>query len=138
MIHSNVGIQEQQVLGLGQRWAEAERQGDADALAPLLADDFLLVGPVGFLLTKDQYLGSRRSGDLKHESFAWDDIQIRFYGGTAIAVGTQTQTSTYQERDASGRFRVTQIAVRTNDHWVIAGIHLSPMAQPPAARSASS
>ena len=138
MILANVGIQDQQVLGLGQRWAEAERRGDAAALDPLLADDFLLVGPLGFLLTKEQYLGSRLSGDLKHQSFAWDDVQVRFYRETAVAVGTQTQQSTYQGLDASGCFRVTQIAVRQNDHWVIAGIHLSPIAQSPAAGTAAS
>lgn len=135
---TNAGILEQQVLGLGQRWADAERRGDADAMAPLLAEDFLLVGPVGFMLNKEQYVGSRRTGDLKHQSFSWDDIQVRFYGETAVVVGTQTQQTTYQDRDASGRFRVTQILARQNGHWVIAGIHLSPIAQPPGAGAPSS
>src|SRR5436190_6507559 len=90
-----------QVLELGQRWAAAERAGDADALEPLLADDFLLVGPLGFMLDKRQYLGSRRSGDLKHESLVWDDVHVRGYGGTAVAVGSQTQRTTFQGRDAS-------------------------------------
>jgi hypothetical protein len=44
----------------------AERSGDADELGRLLADDFILVGPLGFVLDRPQYLGSRRSGDLKH------------------------------------------------------------------------
>jgi ketosteroid isomerase-like protein len=41
-----------QILELGRRWADAERAGDADALEQLLADDFLLVGPLGFMLDK--------------------------------------------------------------------------------------
>jgi len=94
------------------QWAAAERTGDADASPSLLADDFVLVGPLGFMLDKQQYLGSRRSGDLKHESFAWADVRVRIYGESAVAVGTQTQRSTYQGGDASGRFRVTQIATR--------------------------
>lgn len=121
---------EEQVRQLGERWADAERRGDAEALRPLLADDFVLVGPLGFMLDKQQYLGSRLSGDLRHESFAWDDVGVRVYGEAAVAVGSQTQRSTYQERDASGRFRVTQIAVEQGGRWVIAGIHLSPIAQP--------
>ncbi|HKF75378.1 MAG TPA: nuclear transport factor 2 family protein [Candidatus Dormibacteraeota bacterium] len=128
------GAQEQ-VWQLGQRWAEAEEPGDAQALGPLLADDFVLVGPLGFVLDKQQYLGSRLSGDLRHESFAWEDVRVRLYGEAAVAVGSQTQRSTYQGRDASGRFRVTQIAVQHGGRWVIVGIHLSPIAQPRALRA---
>jgi ketosteroid isomerase-like protein len=128
-----------QVVELGRHWANAERAGDADALEPLLADDFLLVGPLGFMLDKTQYLGSRRSGDLRHESLVWDDVHVRGYGDAAVAVGSLTQRTTYQGRDASGRFRVTQVAVRRGDRWILAGLHYSPIAQPPesAARPSS-
>ncbi|MBO0709188.1 MAG: nuclear transport factor 2 family protein, partial [Candidatus Dormibacteraeota bacterium] len=56
---------EEQIGRLGLSWAQAEGRGDANALGPLLADDFLLVGPLGFTLDKQQYLGSRLSGDLR-------------------------------------------------------------------------
>jgi ketosteroid isomerase-like protein len=120
-----------QILDLGQRWAAAERASNTDALEPLLADDFVLVGPLGFVLDKAQYLGSRRSGDLQHESLVWEDVRVRVYGDAAVAIGSQTQRSTYQRRDASGRFRVTQIAVRRGDRWTIVGLHYSPITQSP-------
>ena len=120
----------EQVLELGRRWAAAELRGDPQALSPLLADDFLLVGPLGFVLDKAQYLGSRRSGDLKHDSLAWEDVRVRVYGEAALAVGAQTQRSTYQGRDASGRFRVTQAAIRQGNRWTIVGLHYSPITQP--------
>jgi ketosteroid isomerase-like protein len=126
---------EEQVRELGERWAEAERRGDAQALGILLADDFVLVGPLGFTLDRQQYLGSRLSGDLRHESFAWENVRIRLYGQAAVAVGTQTQRSTYQDRDASGRFRVTQVAVEQGGRWLLAVVHLSPIAQPPGGPS---
>jgi ketosteroid isomerase-like protein len=130
MIDQNARASDQ-VLELGRQWANAERAGDADALAPLLADDFLLVGPLGFMLDKTQYLGSRRTGDLRHESLVWDDVRVRAYDNAAVAVGAQTQRTTYQGRDASGRFRVTQVAIRRGDRWILAGLHYSPIAQPP-------
>jgi ketosteroid isomerase-like protein len=120
-----------QVLQLGQHWANAERAGDADALEQLLADDFQLVGPLGFMLDKTQYLGSRRSADLRHASLVWEDVRVRAYDNAAVAVGSLTQRSTYQGRDASGRFRVTQVAVRYGDRWRVVGLHYSPIAQPP-------
>jgi ketosteroid isomerase-like protein len=86
---------EEQVRQLGRRWAEAEERGDAEAPHQLLADDFVLVGPLGFMLDKQQFLGSRLSGDLRHKSFTWEDVRIRVYGEAAVAVGSQTQRSTY-------------------------------------------
>jgi ketosteroid isomerase-like protein len=120
-----------QILHLGQQWAAAERAGDADALAPLLAEDFLLVGPLGFMLDKTQYLRSRRSGDLQHELLAWEAVRVRIYGQAAVTIGSQTQRTKYQGRDASGRFCVTQVAVRQGDRWTLVGLHYSPNAQPP-------
>ena len=123
------------IRDLVRRWTDAERSGDPDALAQILADDLMLVGPLGFVLDKQQFLGSRRSGDLKHEAFTFDEVQLRVYRDSAIAIGTQTRKSTYQRRDASGRFRVTLIAVEQLQRWVLSGIHLSPIAVPPGAPS---
>jgi hypothetical protein len=89
------------------------------------------VGPLGFVLDKEPYLGARWSGDLQHASFVWEDVHVRVYGQAVVAVGSQTQRSTYQRRDASGRFRVTQNAVRQGGRWTIVGLHYSRIAQPP-------
>jgi ketosteroid isomerase-like protein len=116
---------------LGQDWSAAERASDAERLETLLTDDFTCVGPLGFVLNKGQYLHGRRAGDLLHTAFDWSDVQTRVYDDTAIAVGTQTQSSTYQGNDASGRFRVTQVMLRNGSDWRIASLHYSPIAQPP-------
>src|SRR5262249_61061956 len=108
---------EEQIRDLGQTWAAAELRGDAAALGAVLADDFVCVGPLGFVLDKEQYLGSRRSCDLKHEAFAWDDVKVRFYGETPVAVGAQTQKSTRQGREAAGRFRVTRSPLAQERPW---------------------
>jgi len=44
------------VLKLVQRWAAAERLGDAELLGGLLAAEFAGVGPFGFVLARDQSL----------------------------------------------------------------------------------
>jgi ketosteroid isomerase-like protein len=117
-----------QMLDLGQRWADAERRADVAALDALLAGDFTAVGPLGFVLNREQYLGSRRSGDLKTDVFSWGDAQVRVYGQVAVAVGIVTQEAVYQGQkrpEASGRFRVTQVAVQQDGQWVFASIQFS-------------
>ena len=97
---------------LGLAWAEAERGGDVATLDELLADDFLGVGPLGFMLSKRQWLDRYRSGDLVHQKFLWEENRIRVYGSTAIMVGIQTQDTTYQGRPTDiGRYRSTIVAI---------------------------
>lgn len=71
------------------------------------------------------------AGDLRHESFALEDVRIRLYGSAGVAVGMKTEQSRYQGGDGSGRFRVTQVAVVEDGRWQLAGIHQSPIATPP-------
>jgi ketosteroid isomerase-like protein len=121
-----------QIQGFIRQWADAELRSDLGALDRVLDAEFICVGPAGFVIDKGQYLAPRRSGDLTTRAFTWDDVQIRLFGDTAIAVGMQTQESAHQGRDSSGRFRATQVLVRRDGGWVTVGLHLSPIAPAPA------
>ncbi len=129
---SNAYMSQDQIVDLGQRWADAELHTDVETLDSMLDADFVCVGPLGFVLNKEQYLVGRRSGDLTQEAFSWQDVRVRVYGDAAIAVGSQVQKTTFQGHDASGQFRATQVYVRKGDGWVLASLHLSPISQPPA------
>jgi ketosteroid isomerase-like protein len=129
---STTYMSQDQILDLGRRWADAELRADLATLDSLLDADFICVGPLGFVLTRDQYLTARWSRDLKHGAFTWQDVRVRVYGDTAVAIGSQLQKSTYQGRDASGQFRGTQVFTRKGDGWVLVSLHLSPINQPPA------
>lgn len=126
------------IIDLGQRWAAAELAADVAALDELLDDSFVAVGPLGFVLDKAQWLGPRRAGDLEHTAFDWAEPSVRVFGDTAVVVGTQVQEATYQGTDASGRFRVTQVAARTPAGWRLVGMHLSPSRQPSFSQRSSS
>jgi ketosteroid isomerase-like protein len=119
----------EELAQLGQRWAQAERDGDAAALTGLLADDFTGVGPLGFLLTRDAWIGRYQPGHLVNREFSWKPVSARAYGTTAVVVGIQTQDSTYRGRPAgNGRFRVTQVLDRSSGTWRLAGIHIGALA----------
>ena len=56
-------------------WAAAEQRGDADYLETALTDDFVGVGPAGFMLTKEQWL-RRFAGSLSCDSFAIEEVDV--------------------------------------------------------------
>jgi ketosteroid isomerase-like protein len=126
------------ITELGRRWAAAEVQGDTDTLDELAVDDFTLVGPLGFVLDRKQWLDRYRSGQFVTTELNWHDVTVRDYGDCAVVIGIQEQRAAYQGRPSDGKFRVTQILVRTDGRWRLAGIHLSPIAPPPGAPTSAS
>ena len=119
-----------EILALGARWAEAEQHGDTATLDELSVTDFRLVGPFGFVLDKAQWLDRYRSGTLVTSSLVWDDVMVRDFGNTAVAIGRQTQRASYQGQPADGQFRVTQVFVHDGGRWALASLHLSQAAPP--------
>ena len=114
---------------LGRRWTDAELQADTETLEVLLDARFTAVGPLGFTLTKAEWLDRHRSGDLVYQALAWEPGPTRTYGDVAVTIGTQTAQSTYRGSPVPfGRLRVTQIAVCLGARWVLAGLHMSQTA----------
>ena len=120
-----------EIRELGRRWADAEQRGATAALDAMAVADFTLVGPLGFVLDKQQWLDRYRSSDFVTHSLEWDEVSVRDYGTAAIAIGRQTQRAEYRGAASDGQFRITHVAVRTGEAWLLAGIHLSPIATPP-------
>lgn len=114
-----------EIPDLVRSWAEAESHSDTDALDRLMTDDCTLIGPRGFVLDRQQCLQRYRSGGLKTQAFDWSDLCVREYGQTAVVTGVVTQRASYQGQDASGRFRVTQIAVQRGGAWKCAALQFS-------------
>jgi len=117
------------VLDLVRRWAAAEERNDPRELGELLADDFRGVGPVGFVLGRDEWL-ARFAGGLANRAFAVEDVEVREYGTAAVVVGVLAQQTSYPGGDNSGRFRITAIAARQANGWAVANVHIGPLVTP--------
>lgn len=117
----------------GKRWAEAEVAQDLTALDGMAHKDFILVGPLGFMLDKAQWLDRYRSGDFVTSSLDWRDTQVRVFGDCAVVVGVHDQQAAYRGQPNNGQFRATHVLTREEGSWRLVGMHLSPIAPPPTA-----
>ena len=121
-----------ELADLDRTMTRAEIAGDTATLDALATDDFMLVGPVGFVLDKQQWLDRYRGGSLRTRALAFEDAVTRVHGDCAIRIGRHIQEAEFQGRPVNGEFRATHIARRDDDgRWRLAGVHLSPIGGPP-------
>lgn len=113
------------ILALGARWAAAEQRGDTAELEAITTADFTLVGPLGFVLNKQQWLARYLTGGLVTKSLTWHDVVVRDYGTAAATIGVLTQEAQFQGNDANGSFRGSHLFVHDGARWTLAGLHLS-------------
>ena len=122
---------EKDVARLANEWITAELRGDTASLERMLADDFVAVGPLGFMLTKQEWLRRHQPGNMIYESLDLDEVTVRMYGDAAVLVGRQVQDATYRGNSAKAQLRTTAVLVRQQGSWRVAGVHMSAIGQPP-------
>jgi uncharacterized protein (TIGR02246 family) len=123
---------EQEVMRLVNEWANAEGHGDTKVLERLLADDYIGIGPLGFMLTKSEWIERHAAGQLKYSAFGLDEARVRvFNNDAAVVTGHQTQQATYGGNSVPGEFRISLVFVQQAGQWQLAGLQLSSIGRPP-------
>ena len=121
----------QEVAQLVDTWATAEFRGDTAFLEQCLADDFVGIGPLGFLLSKQEWLARHQGGGMKYDVHSLDESRVRVYPEAAIVIGRLTQQATYQGNPMNVQMRTTLVFVRQQEQWQLAGLHFCNIGQPP-------
>jgi ketosteroid isomerase-like protein len=76
---------EKAIAGLENQWAVAQRDGNAAAVAPLLAESFINTDADGQTYGKTKLLADLKGG--KWEQNGISDVKVMVYGNTAVATG---------------------------------------------------
>lgn len=77
---------EKAVSDLEQQWAEAQKVGQVDIVALMLADTFINTDAGGETYGKSKLLANLKGG--KWEVNGISDVQVRIYGDAAVAAGS--------------------------------------------------
>jgi ketosteroid isomerase-like protein len=97
---------------LEETWREAALKGNATALEPLLADDYMAITSAGTLQTKEQALENVRTGRTRFSSIIYSERKVRFYGTTALVTSVAEVTGETADGALSGSYRYTRVYVR--------------------------
>ena len=94
---------------LEQRWRSAELSGDAAAMDPMLADDYVGLTLQGKVNTKAQQLRRMRERRIVFERMDLSEIKIRISGDVAVVTGLARVLGRGAGLPLDGRYHFTQI-----------------------------
>lgn len=114
-----------EILGVQTRFDRAELNDDRHTLGELIADDFLSIGPKGFMLDKRQWID--RHDQFRYDSLETTDVDVRIHGDTAVVRDIQRNRATYDDQAVALSLRVSQTWVREGEGWQLVGIQFSPL-----------
>ncbi len=100
----------QSLIQMEERWAQASKTGNADALAPLLSDDFIALDSDGSLRGKAEVLARVRKA--KWTTNEINDLKVTMHGDSAVVTGSWVGKGT----DGAGK--AIDAKERWADTWV--------------------
>jgi hypothetical protein len=110
------------------RFDHAELTADRETLRELIADDFLSIGPRGFVLDKEQWIN--RHDDFTYHVLDTKQIDVRAYGDdVAVVRDAQRNRATFRGQDVAVNTRVSQVWVQQDARWQLVAIQFSPLAE---------
>jgi ketosteroid isomerase-like protein len=107
------------------QWVAAELHGDTDRLDTLLADDFTGVGPLGFTLTKPEWLDRHRQHALSYTRFALNERTVRHFDACAVVLARQDVEGAWQGHPVPTALRTTIVLTLVDGSWRLAVAHTS-------------
>ena len=95
----------QSITNLENQWAKESKAGNGDGIAPLLAEDVVIIDSDGTTYGKSEVV--ERAKKAKWETNELSDIKVTTHGNTAVATGVWTGKGT----DGTGK------AIDTKERW---------------------
>jgi ketosteroid isomerase-like protein len=121
-----------QVEKLEEVWRTAELNGDADAMAKLLSDDFVGISMTGQVVTKTQQLDRMRSQKMVLTRIDLTDMKVKLIGSTAIVTSLAEVEGTNDGVPIHGVFRYTRVYARQfSGMWKITNYEATRVGPPP-------
>jgi uncharacterized protein (TIGR02246 family) len=115
----------QALIALEEKWVDALQKADTATLDATLADTYVDTDDQGQRTDKQAILSVLKSGDLKFDSVAVSEMEVRAYGTTAIVTGTGVERGTFKSQPLTPRIVFTDTFIWQNGNWRAISSHRS-------------
>jgi ketosteroid isomerase-like protein len=107
----------QTLKNIQHQWADARLKRDSSFARQIEADGFTVVWPDGQIVTKEGDVKSYEADGAFFSDFKITELNVRFYGDTAIVIGQGLVKGHTPTKDLSGRYVWTDTFVKQNGAW---------------------
>lgn len=114
---------ETEIRRLEHAWDQANLKGDADALARILATEFIMTGDDGKVHSKAEVLEKLRSRRIAYESAKTEELKVMLHGDAAVTNGRWRGAYTNRGKKVELVERFTNFYVRRNGRWLCVASH---------------
>lgn len=108
---------EQAVMRLEQERVDAVIKGDLATLERIFADDLLYTHSNARVETKQQFLESVKSGNIKYEALKHSDLKVQLFGNTAVLRGKSDIKGVANGQPYALPIRFMAVYVKINGRW---------------------
>lgn len=98
-------------------WVAAVKARDSAKLGAILADSWVGLGWDGKITDKAMNLAELKSPGNSLTSFDMGPMIVRLFGSTAVVTGSDSEKSTEDGKDSSGKYIWTDVFVKQNGTW---------------------
>jgi ketosteroid isomerase-like protein len=98
-------------------WTAASKSKDATKLGAILADNWVGLGWDGKTSDKAKLLADLKSPGNTLSTIEMGPMEVRLFGETAVVTGSDTETSTAEGKDTSGKYIWTDVFVKQGGRW---------------------
>src|ERR1043165_4272645 len=98
-------------------WTAASKSKDASKLSAILADSWVGLGWDGKTSDKAKVLADLKSPGNTLSTIEMGPMEVRLFGETAVVTGSDTETSTAEGKDTSGKYIWTDVFVKQGGKW---------------------
>ena len=116
---------EEELLKLEKEFAEAIVKNDPEAIARLVADDWIIIDPNGEIVDRTRFFEVIKSGALTHDTMDSEDFRVRVYGDSAVVTAITSTKGKFMGEEFITRERATDVFVRREGRWQCVLTHLT-------------
>lgn len=118
---------EQALVKIQRDWADARLKRDSSFPKRIEADNFTVVWPDGQIINKQDDVKSYEANGALFTEFKITDLNVRFYGETAIVIGQGSIKGHTPTKDLSGKYVWTDTFVKQNSGWKAVASQVTPV-----------
>src|SRR5262245_55627742 len=106
---------EEKLLKIEKEFAQAIVRNDLEGIGRIVADEWIIIEPNGYIVDRARFFEVIKSGALTHDIMESEDFRVRVYGDSAVVTALTCTKGKFMGQEFSSQERATDVFVKRGD-----------------------